>query len=335
MNQPFVSILTPVYNGERFLADCIESVLAQTYKNWEYIILNNASTDATGTIARRYAQQDSRVRLIESDHCLPVIQNWNRALQLISPASQYCKIVHADDFIRNRCIEKMVMVAEQDPRIGIVGAQRLNGDSIDLTGLATDCSIFDGRRVCRDSLMNGLYVFGAPTALLLRSDIIRRSPRFYDEDFLHADTAVCYRILRDWKLGFVHEPLTYIRIHDQSISTRVASRTEFANYFSFESLVMLERYGKAFLTDPEYRRLMVRYRTILYRHMARHWLRRGGGETLKYQRRGLEKFGFPFSRISFVQAAAAVIFECVRQPHKLVRQAALFGASVGRGRVTA
>jgi glycosyltransferase involved in cell wall biosynthesis len=52
LNGPLVSILTPVYNGEKYLAECIRSVLAQTYQNWEYTIVNNCSTDKTLEIAK-------------------------------------------------------------------------------------------------------------------------------------------------------------------------------------------------------------------------------------------------------------------------------------------
>lgn len=55
--QPLVSILTPVYNGEEYLAECIESVLGQTYQNWEYCIVNNCSTDRTLEIANGYAKR--------------------------------------------------------------------------------------------------------------------------------------------------------------------------------------------------------------------------------------------------------------------------------------
>ena len=55
---PLVSIVTPVYNGEAYLEECIESVLAQTYTHWEYIIVNNCSTDNTLDIARRYESKD-------------------------------------------------------------------------------------------------------------------------------------------------------------------------------------------------------------------------------------------------------------------------------------
>src|SRR4030095_4995561 len=60
---PLVSVVTPVYNGERYLAECIESVLAQTYQNWEYIIVNNCSTDRTREIGESYGRKDERIRI--------------------------------------------------------------------------------------------------------------------------------------------------------------------------------------------------------------------------------------------------------------------------------
>ena len=62
-NKPFVSIVTPVYNTEKYLAECIDSVLAQTYQNWEYIIVDNCSTDKSPLIAESYACKDSRIKI--------------------------------------------------------------------------------------------------------------------------------------------------------------------------------------------------------------------------------------------------------------------------------
>ena len=63
---PFVWVVTPVHNGERYLAECIESVLGQTYDNWEYLVVDNCSTDGTSEIVRAYCERDERVRLERS-----------------------------------------------------------------------------------------------------------------------------------------------------------------------------------------------------------------------------------------------------------------------------
>ena len=67
--QPLVSVVTPVYNGATDLAQCIESVLAQTFPHWEYIIVNNHSTDGTLEIAERFARMDERIHVYSNEPC--------------------------------------------------------------------------------------------------------------------------------------------------------------------------------------------------------------------------------------------------------------------------
>src|SRR5918996_930588 len=95
--RPLVWVVTPVHNGERHLAECIESVLAQTYRNWQYVVVDNRSTDRTPEVVRHYAASDTRVQLHQSTEFLPIMANWNRALRLIPREAKYCKVVHADD----------------------------------------------------------------------------------------------------------------------------------------------------------------------------------------------------------------------------------------------
>src|SRR3974377_1559809 len=97
--QPLVSVLTPVYNGAEFLAECIESVLAQTYTSWDYTIIDNCSSDESLAVAQSYAARDHRIRVVRNERFLPIIQNHNNAIRQISPASKYCKFVFADDWL--------------------------------------------------------------------------------------------------------------------------------------------------------------------------------------------------------------------------------------------
>jgi glycosyltransferase involved in cell wall biosynthesis len=98
-SEPLVSVVTPAYNEEEYIAECIESVLAQTYQNWDYTVVNNCSKDKTLEIARRYAAKDPRIRVHDNEQFLEMIPNHNVAIRQISPASKYCKVVLADDRI--------------------------------------------------------------------------------------------------------------------------------------------------------------------------------------------------------------------------------------------
>src|SRR5215472_11971518 len=105
---PLVSFVTPFYNTEAYLSECIESVLRQTHGNWEYILLNNCSTDKSAEIAEFYASQDSnRIHLLHNPEHLSQVQNFNHVFQLISPESKYCKFVQADDWLFPECTSKM------------------------------------------------------------------------------------------------------------------------------------------------------------------------------------------------------------------------------------
>src|SRR4026209_1200674 len=169
--QPLVSVVTPVYNEEKHLAECIESVLAQTYSNWEYVIVNNCSTDHSLQIAQRYAAQDARIRVCDNREFLRIIPNHNHALRQISSESKYCKVVLGDDWIFPECLTKMVELAEAHPSVGIVGAYRLSGATVSCDGLPYPSTVVSGRDICRWTLLGRLYVFGAPTSILIRSDL--------------------------------------------------------------------------------------------------------------------------------------------------------------------
>src|SRR5262245_18298103 len=96
-NEPLVSVLTPVYNGEVFLGECIESVIAQTYSNFRYIIVNNCSTDRSLDVAMAYAKKDPRIQVHSNQKFVDIISNHNIAFRLMPVDAKYCKVVSADD----------------------------------------------------------------------------------------------------------------------------------------------------------------------------------------------------------------------------------------------
>ena len=110
---PLVSVVTPFFNTAPYLAECIESVLAQTHSEFEYILMDNCSTDGSYEIAESYAARDPRIRLLRCSEFVSQLKNYNRALREICEKSQYCKIVQADDYIFPNCLQSMLKVFEQ------------------------------------------------------------------------------------------------------------------------------------------------------------------------------------------------------------------------------
>lgn len=302
--KPLVSVVTPVYNTEKYLAECIESVLAQTYENWEYVIVNNCSTDQSPDIIRRYAQKDSRIKIYTNDKLLAVMRNWNHAMRQISTKSKYCKVIHADDWMFPDCIARMVDIAEENATVGIVGSYRLDENRVNLDGLHYPGTVVPGRDICRLHLLNeskNIYLFGSPSSLLIRSDIIGQRQHFYNEDSIHADTEVCFDILKDFDFGFVHQVLTFTRRHNES-------ETSYARRFETHmtgNLSILKKYGPFFLTEEEYQTALRRLQKNHYRLLGRMVFKRRGRDFWSYHKEELRKLGLHLS-ISKLSMAAFI-----------------------------
>jgi glycosyltransferase involved in cell wall biosynthesis len=114
-NRPLVSIITPTYNHEKYLADCIESVLAQTYPDWEMIILNDGSADHTAEIAATYREADSRIRLVNQENVgiFRLSETYNKGVAMAQ--GDYIAILEGDDCWAPQKLEKQVAALQNDP----------------------------------------------------------------------------------------------------------------------------------------------------------------------------------------------------------------------------
>lgn len=305
-SQPLVSIVTPVYNGAADLAECIESVLRQTYANWDYTVVNNGSTDESLKIAQEYAAKDQRIRVVNNDRFLPIIENHNHAIRQISPKSKYCKFVFADDWLYPTCVGELVRVAEESPSVGLVGSFTMNGKDVIWGGPPHPCPRVPGRDVCRSKLLGGPYVFGTMTCLLVRSDLVRKRTPFFNEGNLHADQEACFDVLQESDFGFVHQVLSFSRPREQSNG---AFADEFDS-IKLGDLVILMKYGPSLLEEPEYQRRLKHALDEYYRMLARNWLRARSKEYWTYHRRTLGAFN---ERIERRRLATSVVAELVSQ----------------------
>jgi glycosyltransferase involved in cell wall biosynthesis len=291
-SEPLVSIVTPVYNEEKHLAECIESILGQTYRNWDYTIVDNCSTDESAAIAERYASLDGRIRVLRCKEFVQAFANCNRAVRQISPASKYCKVVLGDDWLFPECLSRMVGVAEKHPSVGLVSAYALEGERVVLTGLPYQTSFVQGREACRRGLLEGQYVFGTQTSVLYRADIVRSRDPFYEESNVHSDTEVCYALLKNADFGFVHQVLTYTRVRPGSLNARsLELQTSWAAILN-----LLVNHGSDYLTPDELKHRLARHLSAYYCFLGKSLLMRRDRNFWDYHTKQLSQSGVGYSR---------------------------------------
>jgi glycosyltransferase involved in cell wall biosynthesis len=296
--QPLVSVVTPVYNGAEFLAECIESVLSQTYENWNYTIVDNCSTDGTVQLARRYAAQDSRIRVQENQEFLRAIPNHNRAFRKISLESKYCKMVFGDDWIFPECLEKMVALAEKHPSIGLVSAYALEGRRVAWTGLPYPSRFVPGQQICRQHLLERLYVFGSATTVLYRADLVRARDPFFNEANIHADTEACFDLLKSSDFGFVHQVLTFTRVREESLTAMSSDlQTSYGGM-----LQILNAHGRDYLGAEEFQTQREESLADYYTFLARSLLKGRDQKFWAFHKGKLNELGSGFSRVRLATA---------------------------------
>lgn len=316
---PFVSIVTPVYNGEPYLQECLDSVMAQTYSNWELVVLNNCSTDRSLEIVQQYAKQDQRIRIHNNQAFVGMIRNHNIALGLASSESKYCKVLHADDRLLPDCLTQMVRIAEAHPSIGLVGAYCLYGTQVECDGLPYPSEFVSGKQLCRLILAEGLGVLLSPSCLLIRSDLIRSAGgAFYNESHIYADWEAGLEVLQRADFGFVHQVLTYVRSHDQSATEQYAERL---NTYLPAGLDMLGRYGPACLPHDEFERHRQRALRDYYRFLGRSALRLKDTQFWQYHRTALSQMGYGFSWRRVIGALVADSLTTIAVPVRRLTRA--------------
>jgi glycosyltransferase involved in cell wall biosynthesis len=313
---PLVSVVTPVYNGETYLQECIESVLAQTYTNWEYIIVNNCSTDRTGEIVERSAQRDSRIQVRKNETLLPIIANHNHALSFISPASKYCKIVSGDDLIFSECLARLVELAEENPSVGIVGSYQLSGGgdewNVRCTGLPHWRTVISGREIARHHLLTEANLFGAPTSVLYRSDLVRSSDAFFPNPTAEADISACIKHLRNSDFGFVHQVLSYERVHlDRTTETSRA-----VSAYRTSRIGDLLEYGPIYLKPAELEKRKSELLREYYRALAIAAVNVRDRSYWRFQKKRLQELGCPFEPVKFAVAICAKVWDLVVHPQE-------------------
>ena len=124
-----VSVIMSVYNEEATIAEAIESIIAQTYTDWELIIINDCSTDGSPEIVRRYAREQNRIRIFENEHRLGLAASLNKGIK--AARGKYIARMDGDDFSYRERLEKQVTFMIDNPVVDVLGtgAELIDGNT--------------------------------------------------------------------------------------------------------------------------------------------------------------------------------------------------------------
>ena len=258
---PKVAILTPVYNGETYLRETLQSVQDQTYPNLIHIVIDNASTDTTAEILADFTNGVVPVHTVRHTDLLPQMENWNSAIDAIPDDAVWFRTLCADDTIHPDAIAKTVALGESDPEIGLVGCKRDINGAIHDPLWPKDKAVFDGKTALKRFFENKGMIMG-PHVLIRTAAIDKQTP-FYDLVENAADTDAALRVLTDWKMGFVHEHLAFTRVHDTTVTELEVSPMKL---HLFDWYLFLRRYADAAFGPIAGKAMRARYR--------RHYVRR-------------------------------------------------------------
>lgn len=259
--QDLVSIGVPVYNGEKYLAEALESILNQTYQNWECNIVNNCSTDGTEQIAQEFVNKDKRFRLHNYKDFFPIVQNWNRTVLHVSENARYYKIVQADDRIDPEFLEEMVKVMEKHPTVGICSSYRIDGKKIMCDGLdINDGQFYNGKEMLFKHLREEIDISGSATTVLFKTDYLRKLPQYpeiHDINDFHCDTQLVFDMMNISDVGFVFKVLSYTRWHPGAFTSQICVVCD--TFYNGKEIRLFKYKHLDPVLEKDYRRHRIRY----------------------------------------------------------------------------
>ncbi|ABY46368.1 MULTISPECIES: glycosyltransferase family 2 protein [Bacillus] len=213
---PKITVLMPVYNGEKYLRESVDSILNQTFTNFELLIINDGSTDSSMEILNSY--NDARIRIVTNEENLRLIKTLNKGIDLAT--GEYIARMDCDDIADPKRLEIQLQYMEKHPDVAVCG---------------TGVKVIDQNRKpwqisgSPDLIRNCLYVRSCMIhpSVMMRTEFLKENNIYYDLNYLHAeDYELFQRLSEKYKVVNLEEPLLNYRWSETSVSSLNASDQE-------------------------------------------------------------------------------------------------------------
>ena len=216
MKKPTVTVLTTVYNREKYLGDCINSVLASTFQDWELIIVDDCSTDNSFNIAMSFAEEHSRIKAFRNEENLGQFENRNYAASLAT--GDYIKFLDSDDQIYPHGLEVFVDAASRFPNAGLIISHdklhELNPYPLEMTSNEAIAAFF----------INGGFPTSGPSATLIKTSVFKKVNGFPKPYYVGTDVLLWLKIANISSVVKVQPALNWYRQHEgQAIKSGMLS----------------------------------------------------------------------------------------------------------------
>ena len=235
-----ILVFVPTYNSEKYLRQCLDSVLQQTFQDWQCVISDDASTDKSVEIAREYEKIDSRFKVLTHEKNVGAATNWNRAKE--NNNSFATKILCADDYLLKDALKEQVDILQRN-QTAIVFSERYivfpSGKKLHprLPKYASNISFNDAFKFY---INLGRNIFGEPVTALFRTDLFVKSEGFYPKFEYSLDTSGYMAIARGHDVTFDSSVVGAFRVSKSQWSHKLKGK-QFAHVFDFiDHLVEVE-----------------------------------------------------------------------------------------------
>lgn len=220
-----ISVLLPLFNGQKYLEDALDSLLSQSFEDFEIIVCDDNSSDESFQTATEFASRDNRVKLVKNKTRLGLFANYNRCMDLAS--GKFIKPFAQDDLLHPDNLSECFKVLEENPTVSLVSVSRRRlsseGELINDRHLPGSSNIVDeglpvtGSEVIHRCLFPLINYIGEPSCVMFRRSAAGVG---FDENFYHlGDLEYWLRILLEGDYFYLPEHLTYFRNHLGSAST--------------------------------------------------------------------------------------------------------------------